>query len=262
MSTNSKKTKEIYKNIDEIKSILSEPKMNITQQNKEYYFIPFEQIYSGTQINSNQEKEIYSYSNPNQITSQNININPKLISLKNLKDNNEQNNFNLDNKLRGLNKENYSNEKFQEVNEKKIKTLIKEEIENLIFPLKEDFKNNLKRQNNFIYKEDYQNNLNEINKQIKSLYDNIKEINYKNENNFKLNKQKFINKNEYEESINNFLEKISQLEKKINENNIILNKKIDESLTKYEINEEKKNLIKKMKKNKLIKKIIIYRKKN
>ena len=29
MSTNSKKTKEIYKNIDEIKSFLSEPKMNI-----------------------------------------------------------------------------------------------------------------------------------------------------------------------------------------------------------------------------------------
>ena len=52
MSINSRTTREIYKNINDIKNILSEPTQNITKT-QNYLYIPTDQLYTGTSINLN-----------------------------------------------------------------------------------------------------------------------------------------------------------------------------------------------------------------
>ena len=228
MSINSRTTREIYKNINEIKNILSEPKQNITQT-QNYVYIPTNQLYTSTPINLNQTKELLSNNNPNQINNQN----EKLYQNYNERNNNLNTNENFfeenNNQILNSQNENKTIENINAINEKKMKKIAKNEFENLIIPFKSDFNNNLKKQKNFILKEEFQNELNDINKQLNSINNNIKELKNSIDNIYRLNEQ-FVTKNEHNESINNLLTKITELEKNINDNKYYLEKKCDENI--------------------------------
>ena len=150
MSIHSRTTREIYKNINDIKNILSEPKQNITKT-QNYVYIPTDQLYTGTSINLNQTQELLSNNDPNQINNQKENY----CQNYNEKNNNSEIKENLieeNNNIRLSQKENNLIGNINEINEKKMKKIAKNEFQNLISPFQSDFSNNLKKQNNFILK--------------------------------------------------------------------------------------------------------------
>ena len=240
MENKSQTHEEIYQNIEGIKTILQIPNNTIsntiTTNTNGYFYVPVNQIYTGTAVNINKTDPILLRQ-----------VNP-YISNSNLKSSLtylNRNTSTIDGKLKGQNNLNDNNNNMnlidENLEEEKIRKLTKEEFENLIIPYQDELRNNINKQRNFIERDDFESRINNIDKEINLMDDYMKNMQNNLEKNLKDKNQQFITRKEHEEAINNLLEKIEKLEKLINENGKQLERKFDEKLNQFQENNEKKN---------------------
>jgi len=175
-----------------------------------YFYFPFNQINSKTQVNFiKKEPILFNHQNQNFFSMQSLN---NSSSGKDIKRNKILNNFksnsssrskifqqNIDDNINDLNIKNEKN--------KKISNDIKDDLYN----------KTINKQICFVRKNDYDYKMNYIDKNLKIIYDNIIKIQNFFENNFNENNQLFITQKEYKKEMKYFLDKIIQLEIRINE---------------------------------------------
>ena len=92
--------------------------------------------------------------------------------------------------------------------EEKIKKIAKGEFDNLIVPYQEELRSNISKQRNFVEREDFENGLNNIDKELNSMNDYMKNMQNNFDKNLKSKNDQFVTRSEHEEAIRNLMDKI------------------------------------------------------